>query len=165
MATPRTTVRQTKANETACHAAPVLNSQSVSRRHSYTKALDTRKQPIRGLWRRGDRLYARLTPTNPPNRMRHRIGGKPSGLPGVSSGSEPSHPTLLSGTACSDPSGIYRTIRITDLAGFIGVRRHVVKVLEHNSWRRYGRISEAVPATPYRKCESPYQRLGRTRGA
>ena len=32
-----------------------------SRKHRYTKVCDNRKHPIRGLWRRGDVFYARLT--------------------------------------------------------------------------------------------------------
>lgn len=40
------------------------NAQNVSNAHragSYTKVLDGRKRPIRGLWKRGDRYYARLS--------------------------------------------------------------------------------------------------------
>lgn len=36
-------------------------SQSSSRRHRYTKVLDNRKHPVRGLWRRNDNYYARIT--------------------------------------------------------------------------------------------------------
>lgn len=46
-----------KRNETASN--PV--SGSNSRRHQYSKVLDNRKHPIRGLWRRNGRFYARLT--------------------------------------------------------------------------------------------------------
>jgi integrase len=46
-----------KLNETASN--PV--SSSNSRRHRYTKVLDNRKHPIRGLWRRNGSFYARIT--------------------------------------------------------------------------------------------------------
>ena len=36
-------------------------SSSSSRRHRYTKVLDNRKHPIRGLWRRNGSFYARIT--------------------------------------------------------------------------------------------------------
>jgi hypothetical protein len=36
-------------------------SSSNSRRHKYSKVLDNRKHPIRGLWRRNGSFYARLT--------------------------------------------------------------------------------------------------------
>lgn len=36
-------------------------SQSQSRRYRYTKVLDNRKHPIRGLWRRGEKYLARIT--------------------------------------------------------------------------------------------------------
>jgi len=41
--------------------ATLSSRNSNSRRHRYTKVLDNRKHPIRGLWRRGDRFLARLT--------------------------------------------------------------------------------------------------------
>ncbi len=37
------------------------NSRSQSRRYQYTKVLDNRKHPIRGLWRRGGKFLARIT--------------------------------------------------------------------------------------------------------
>ena len=44
---------------TATPSNPV--SSSSSRRHRYTKVLDNRKHPIRGLWRRNGSFYARIT--------------------------------------------------------------------------------------------------------
>lgn len=44
---------------TATPSKPV--STSNSRRYRYTKVLDNRKHPIRGLWRRNESYYARLT--------------------------------------------------------------------------------------------------------
>lgn len=49
-----------KATETVSNSA---TSHITAKRHSrlkYRKVLDGRKQPIRGLWQRGDRFYARL---------------------------------------------------------------------------------------------------------
>jgi hypothetical protein len=37
------------------------NLKSQSRRYQYTKVLDNRKHPIRGLWRRGEKFLARIT--------------------------------------------------------------------------------------------------------
>lgn len=39
----------------------VANSSSRSRRYKYTKVLDNRKHPIRGLWKRNDKFFARIT--------------------------------------------------------------------------------------------------------
>ena len=39
-------------------------SSSNSRRHRYSKVLDNRKQPIRGLWRRNGNFLARITTEN-----------------------------------------------------------------------------------------------------
>src|SRR6266540_4106965 len=36
-------------------------SSSSSRRYSYTKVLDNRKHPVRGLWRRNGQFVARIT--------------------------------------------------------------------------------------------------------
>ncbi len=47
-----------KAEATAGNS---VSSSSNSRRHRYTKVLDHRKHPIRGLWRRNGSFYARLT--------------------------------------------------------------------------------------------------------
>src|SRR5262245_33942889 len=46
-------------NPTAAQRKTV--SRSSSRRHRYTKVLDNRKHPIRGLWRRNGNFVARIT--------------------------------------------------------------------------------------------------------
>ena len=53
---------------------PLSNQQnSETKRHklmvlTFSKVLDGRKQPIRGLWIRGTRYYARLNVENPNHR-------------------------------------------------------------------------------------------------
>ena len=45
-----------------CHMKPEANRRKqAGRRHSYSKVLDIRKHPIRGLWRRNGRFIARIT--------------------------------------------------------------------------------------------------------
>jgi integrase len=50
-----------KRDATLSKSGGKSGSQSSSRRHSYTKVLDNRKHPIRGLWRRGQKFIARIT--------------------------------------------------------------------------------------------------------
>lgn len=57
-----------------------VGQSSSARRYSYQKVRDNRKHPIRGLWRRTGKFYARLTieeadgrkKSNGPPRRRHR---------------------------------------------------------------------------------------------
>ncbi len=51
-----------KADETPSKEAI---SRKVHRRPTFAKVCDGRKQPIRGLWKRGRRCYARLNAANP----------------------------------------------------------------------------------------------------
>lgn len=49
-----------KAYETAGNGQPVVGGVKTTHAARYTKVLDGRKQPIRGLWQRNDAFYARL---------------------------------------------------------------------------------------------------------
>lgn len=52
-----------KPNETACNSPRSTSTKPKRQTHvaKFTKILDGRKQPIRGLWKRNDRFYAQLT--------------------------------------------------------------------------------------------------------
>jgi integrase len=51
-----------KANETACTTTPhISNNKRQSHGATFTKVLDGRKQPIRGLWQRNERFYAQIS--------------------------------------------------------------------------------------------------------
>ncbi|MGB0578864.1 MAG: tyrosine-type recombinase/integrase [Limisphaerales bacterium] len=54
-----------KASETEANPASERGKQTTQRRARYQKVLDGRKQPIRGLWKRGGRFYAQLKVTDP----------------------------------------------------------------------------------------------------
>src|SRR5580765_154453 len=53
-----------KATATASNASDDIKK-SQSHALKFTKVKDGRKQPVRGLWKRGDRFYARLNVENP----------------------------------------------------------------------------------------------------
>jgi integrase len=54
--------RRMKASETECNTQIDRNHRHVP---TFAKVRDGRKQPIRGLWKRGERFYARLNVQNP----------------------------------------------------------------------------------------------------
>src|SRR5262245_47618876 len=53
-----------KPAETASTVGPGVHRRN-HRRYRYQKVLDSRKQPIRGLWKRNDRFLARITVESP----------------------------------------------------------------------------------------------------